>query len=176
MLIIFLLQLNLFYCILRGYSMGNKVKCYLPASVLALFYKGKQKLSPCQLWRPIQCCIAIALLCQLLFSYWAFLPCQVGTLCVLFFVLFLGNCLTTAVIIPQKLKERFKLKYRFTRLDKYIWTHKRRRVSFRWGTGSHVCGDGFMKVTWLSYRLLWFGEHKRGEKMEDMMFVYWCYQ
>lgn len=56
---------------------------------------------------------------------------HVGTLCVLFFLLFLGNCLTTAATIPQKLKERFKLKYRFTRLDKYIWTHKRRRVSFR---------------------------------------------
>ena len=52
-------------------------------------------------------------------------------LCGLFFVLFLGNCLTTASVIPQKLRERFKLKYRFTRLDKYMWTHKRRKVSFR---------------------------------------------
>ncbi|KAF2360236.1 TMPIT-like [Trinorchestia longiramus] len=56
---------------------------------------------------------------------------HVGTLSALFFLLFLGNSITTASTIPQKLKERFKLKYRFTRLDKYIWTHKHRRVSFR---------------------------------------------
>uniref|UniRef100_A0A2P2I1D8 Transmembrane protein 120 homolog n=1 Tax=Hirondellea gigas TaxID=1518452 RepID=A0A2P2I1D8_9CRUS len=56
---------------------------------------------------------------------------HIGTLCLLFMLLFLGNSITTAAIIPQKLKERFKLKYRFTRLDKYIWTHKKRRVSFR---------------------------------------------
>ncbi|XP_042892643.1 transmembrane protein 120 homolog [Penaeus japonicus] len=56
---------------------------------------------------------------------------HVSTLAVLFFVLFLGNTLTTISIIPQKIKERMKFKYRFTRLDKYIWTHKKRRVSFR---------------------------------------------
>ncbi|MCL4135937.1 UNVERIFIED_CONTAM: hypothetical protein GTU68_053044 [Idotea baltica] len=56
---------------------------------------------------------------------------HVTTLAVLFLVLFLGNTFTTALVVPQKLKERIKLKYRFTRLDKYIWTHKKRRVSFR---------------------------------------------
>ncbi|XP_047476051.1 transmembrane protein 120 homolog [Penaeus chinensis] len=56
---------------------------------------------------------------------------HVSTLAVLFLVLFLGNTLTTISIIPQKIKERMKLKYRFTRLDKYIWTHKKQKVSFR---------------------------------------------
>lgn len=56
---------------------------------------------------------------------------HVITLAALFFLLFLGNTLTTLSVIPQKLKERMKFKYRFTRLDKYIWTHKKRRVSFR---------------------------------------------
>ncbi|KAK7071258.1 hypothetical protein SK128_008990 [Halocaridina rubra] len=56
---------------------------------------------------------------------------HVFTLAVFFFILFLGNTLTTLSLIPQKLKERMKFKYRFTRLDKYIWTHKKRRVSFR---------------------------------------------
>ncbi|XP_050730318.1 transmembrane protein 120 homolog isoform X2 [Eriocheir sinensis] len=56
---------------------------------------------------------------------------HVYTLAALFFLLFLGNTLTTLSVIPQKIKERMKFKYRFTRLDKYIWTHKKRRVSFR---------------------------------------------
>uniref|UniRef100_A0A0P4VYB0 Transmembrane protein 120 homolog n=1 Tax=Scylla olivacea TaxID=85551 RepID=A0A0P4VYB0_SCYOL len=56
---------------------------------------------------------------------------HVITLAALFLLLFLGNTLTTLSVIPQKLKERMKFKYRFTRLDKYIWTHKKRRVSFR---------------------------------------------
>ncbi|KAG0710145.1 Transmembrane protein 120 [Chionoecetes opilio] len=44
---------------------------------------------------------------------------HVITLAALFFLLFLGNTLTTLSVIPQKLKERMKFKYRFTRLDKY---------------------------------------------------------
>ncbi|XP_068222754.1 transmembrane protein 120 homolog [Palaemon carinicauda] len=56
---------------------------------------------------------------------------HVFTLAIFFFILFLGNTLTTLSLIPQKIKERMKFKYRFTRLDKYIWTHKKRRVSFR---------------------------------------------
>lgn len=56
---------------------------------------------------------------------------HVSTLAILFLLLFLGNTLTTLLVIPQKIKERMKFKYRFTRLDKYIWTHKKRRVSFR---------------------------------------------
>ncbi|KAK3868667.1 hypothetical protein Pcinc_025967 [Petrolisthes cinctipes] len=56
---------------------------------------------------------------------------HVSTLAALFLLLFLGNTLTTLSVIPQKIKERMKFKYRFTRLDKYIWTHKKRRVSFR---------------------------------------------
>lgn len=56
---------------------------------------------------------------------------HVSSLAILFLILFLGNTLTTLSVIPQKIKERMKFKYRFTRLDKYIWTHKKRRVSFR---------------------------------------------
>ncbi|XP_064081504.1 transmembrane protein 120 homolog isoform X1 [Macrobrachium nipponense] len=56
---------------------------------------------------------------------------HVFTLAIFFLILFLGNTLTTLSVIPQKIKERMKFKYRFTRLDKYIWTHKKRRVSFR---------------------------------------------
>jgi len=59
-------------------------------------------------------------------------------LCLLFFILFLGNTLTTAATIPKKLQDRLKLKYRFTKLDKYMWTHKKRRVSFRNPEGSPV--------------------------------------
>jgi len=58
------------------------------------------------------------------------------TLCLLFLILFLGNSLTTAATIPKKLQDRLKLKYRFTKLDKYMWTHKKRRVSFRNPEGS----------------------------------------
>jgi len=56
---------------------------------------------------------------------------HVGALSGLFAILFLGNTITTISIIPQKFGERTNFKYRFTRLDKYIWTHKKRRVSFR---------------------------------------------
>lgn len=56
---------------------------------------------------------------------------HVFTLSLFFLLLFLGNTLTILSVIPQKIKERMKFKYRFTRLDKYIWTHKKRRVSFR---------------------------------------------
>lgn len=51
----------------------------------------------------------------------------------LFLVLGLGNLLTTSLTIPKKLRERTQglLKYRFTRLDKYFWSHRRRRDSDR---------------------------------------------
>ncbi|KAF4520136.1 hypothetical protein B566_EDAN010292 [Ephemera danica] len=38
---------------------------------------------------------------------------QVPVLSALFFILFLGNTITTSMVIPQKLKERTKMKYRF---------------------------------------------------------------
>jgi len=45
---------------------------------------------------------------------------QVPVLSILFASVFLGNTLTTMMIIPQKLKERVKLKQRFAALDKYL--------------------------------------------------------
>lgn len=56
---------------------------------------------------------------------------HVQTLLVLFFILGLGNTFTTMRVIPEKLKERLKLKYRFTKLDKYFWNHKESKISFR---------------------------------------------
>jgi len=38
----------------------------------------------------------------------------------LFFTVFLGNIVTTMMVIPQKLKEKVKLKERFIALDKYF--------------------------------------------------------
>jgi NADH:ubiquinone oxidoreductase subunit 5 (subunit L)/multisubunit Na+/H+ antiporter MnhA subunit len=38
---------------------------------------------------------------------------KVPVLSALFFMLFLGNAITTSMVIPQKLKERTKLKYRY---------------------------------------------------------------
>ncbi|KAF0287612.1 Transmembrane protein 120 [Amphibalanus amphitrite] len=51
---------------------------------------------------------------------------QVWALSVLFLVLAVGNTITTSLVIRQKIKEDWKLKYRFTRLDKHVWTHKSR--------------------------------------------------
>ncbi len=47
------------------------------------------------------------------------------------FVLGAGNLLTTSWTIPSKIIQRRKgmLKMRFTRLDKYFWSHRRRRDS-----------------------------------------------
>ena len=56
-------------------------------------------------------------------------PCfvrQVWALSVLFLVLAVGNTIQTSLVIRQKIKEDWKLKYRFTRLDKHVWTHKSR--------------------------------------------------
>jgi len=47
---------------------------------------------------------------------------QIPVLALLFLILFLGNTLTTSMVIPQKLREKVRLKYRFTRLDKYFST------------------------------------------------------
>jgi hypothetical protein len=48
---------------------------------------------------------------------------------IIFFVLGFGNLVTTSSIIPAKIRESKMglLKLRFTRLDKYFWSHKRRR-------------------------------------------------
>jgi len=54
---------------------------------------------------------------------------QVPSLALLFLVLGVGNITTTSMTIPKKIKDSKSslLKYRFTRLDKYFWSHKRRR-------------------------------------------------
>ena len=46
-------------------------------------------------------------------------------------VLGVGNITTTSMTIPSKLKDSKTgmLKYRFTRLDKYFWSHRKRRDS-----------------------------------------------
>ncbi|XP_059098184.1 transmembrane protein 120 homolog [Tigriopus californicus] len=56
---------------------------------------------------------------------------QVPCLCLVFTVLGLGNIITTSLTIPLKISEHRKglLKLRFTRLDKYFWTHRKRRDS-----------------------------------------------
>jgi hypothetical protein len=48
----------------------------------------------------------------------------------IFLVLGTGNVLTTSTIIPAKIRESKMglIKLRFTRLDKYFWSHKRRRA------------------------------------------------
>jgi len=54
---------------------------------------------------------------------------QVPALSLLFLVLGAGNILTTSMTIPKKIRDSKSplLKYRFTRLDKYFWTHRKRR-------------------------------------------------
>ena len=56
---------------------------------------------------------------------------QVPALALLFFTLGCGNIITTSMTIPLKLRDSKtgQLKYRFTRLDKYFWAHRRRRNS-----------------------------------------------
>jgi len=56
---------------------------------------------------------------------------HVPALSSIFLLLGLGNILTTSMTIPKKLKDRTQglLKYRFTRLDKYFWSHRKRRDS-----------------------------------------------
>ncbi len=56
--------------------------------------------------------------------YFLFFVCiQIPVLSFLFLILFLGNTLTTSMVIPQKLRDKVRLKYRFTRLDKYFSTY-----------------------------------------------------
>lgn len=54
---------------------------------------------------------------------------QVPSLALLFLVLGAGNIITTSMTIPLKISDTKSslLKYRFTRLDKYFWTHRKRR-------------------------------------------------
>jgi len=60
-------------------------------------------------------------------------PWQVFCLSLVFALISLGNAITTSWTIPSKIGERQKglLKMRFTRLDKYFWSHRRRRNSVR---------------------------------------------
>jgi len=58
---------------------------------------------------------------------------HVPSLSMLFLILGLGNLITTSMTIPKKIRDRTQglLKYRFTRLDKYFWSHRKRRDSDR---------------------------------------------
>ena len=53
---------------------------------------------------------------------------QIPCLGLVFAFLGVGNIITTSWTIPSKIGERSKglLKLRFTRLDKYFWSHKKR--------------------------------------------------
>ena len=53
---------------------------------------------------------------------------QVAVLSFLFLVIGMGNIITTTWTMTAKIRDRQKgyFKFRFTRLDKYFWTHKRR--------------------------------------------------
>lgn len=56
---------------------------------------------------------------------------QVPVLAGIFLLLGAGNIITTSMTIPMKWLE-FKsssIKYKFVRLDKYFWSHRRRRIS-----------------------------------------------
>ncbi|KAK2723167.1 transmembrane protein 120 homolog [Artemia franciscana] len=53
---------------------------------------------------------------------------QIPALSLLFLTLFLGNTITTSLVIPQKIKDRVKLKYRYVPLNKYLWSHSKRRA------------------------------------------------
>jgi len=54
---------------------------------------------------------------------------QVPALALLFLLLGAGNIITTSMTIPLKIRDTKNplLKYRFTRLDKYFWNHRKRR-------------------------------------------------
>jgi hypothetical protein len=53
---------------------------------------------------------------------YAFLICiQVPVLSALFFVLFLGNTVTTSMVIPQKLQEQVGFKYQLVGLERLSW-------------------------------------------------------
>jgi hypothetical protein len=55
---------------------------------------------------------------------------QVPALSGLFFLLGAGNILTTSMTLPAKFSDsKDKLKYKFVRLDKYFWKHRKRRNS-----------------------------------------------
>jgi len=66
------------------------------------------------------------LLCSHSESTW-----QVPVLCGLFTLLGTGNIVTTIMTIPKKWMESktSSLKYKFVRLDKYFWSHRRRRTT-----------------------------------------------
>jgi hypothetical protein len=46
---------------------------------------------------------------------------QVPVLSALFFVLFLGNAVTTSMVIPQKLQEQVRFKYQLVGLERLSW-------------------------------------------------------
>jgi len=75
---------------------------------------------------------------QLYNSYTLYILCshpeatwQVPVLCGLFLLLGAGNLVTTSMTIPKKWMESktSSLKYKFVRLDKYFWSHRRRRTT-----------------------------------------------
>lgn len=54
---------------------------------------------------------------------------QVPVLSALFFVLFLGNTVTTSMVIPQKLQEQVKLKYQLVGLERLSWGGSKHHAS-----------------------------------------------
>lgn len=46
---------------------------------------------------------------------------QVPVLSAMFFVLFLGNTVTTSMVIPQKLQEQVRFKYQLVGLERLSW-------------------------------------------------------
>jgi len=66
-----------------------------------------------------------------LLTFYPDAPWQVSVLCGLFLLLGTGNILTTVMTIPAKFKDvkTSAIKNRFIRLDKYFWSHRKRRIS-----------------------------------------------
>lgn len=54
---------------------------------------------------------------------------QVPVLSALFFVLFLGNTVTTSMVIPQKLQEQVKFKYQLVGLERLSWGGSKHHAS-----------------------------------------------
>jgi hypothetical protein len=56
-------------------------------------------------------------------------PWQVYMLSILFFVLFIGNTFTTLMVVPQKLRDRIKEKYRLKSVSWAMKIREKIRVS-----------------------------------------------
>lgn len=85
---------------------------------------------------------------------------QVPALSLLFGMLGCGNIITTSMTIPLKLRDSKtgQLKYRFTRLDKYFWSHRRRRNSVSQVNDLEILVFHFEKFTSPLLKLFFFVE------------------